>query len=361
MLKEIIIENYKSIEKATIELGQINVLLGANGSGKSNLLSLFELLKSLYDQRLGVYGLQKGGMNNLLYGGLKRSERIHALFNFDNRNAFWMNLISDQQGRPIIEMTGDYFNGNGVDRDYKLWHPQVWDRGVPESNIRNEKTWRAGYIREHLSSFTVYHFHDTSWTSPMRQASQIDDNRALRHDASNLAAFLYLLQQKFPQPFHFIEKTIQSVAPYFKSFHLVPRELDPASISIAWEERGTDLLFGAYAFSDGMMRFVALAVLLLQPNPPQIIILDEPELGLHPKAIAKLSAMIKYASRQTQIIVATQSAELLDGFSPEDVLIVGREQGSSTFTRLNEKELADWLDEYTLSELWAMNKLGGRP
>lgn len=361
MLKEIIIENYKSIEKATIELGQINVLLGANGSGKSNLLSLFELLKSLYDQRLGVYGLQKGGMNNLLYGGLKRSERIHALFNFDNRNAFWMNLISDQQGRPIIEMTGDYFNGNGVDRDYKLWHPQVWDRGVPESNIRNEKTWRAGYIREHLSSFTVYHFHDTSWTSPMRQACAVDDNRALRYDASNLAAFLYLLQERYPKEFASIEESIHAVAPYFKRFDLLPDAHNPKMIALSWEEQEVDMYFGATAFSDGTMRFVALATLLLQPDPPATIIIDEPELGLHPAAIVELGALLRIASHRSQLILSTQSELLLNQFTAEEVLVVERKGEGSTFKRLDAKALSAWLEDYTLGELWQKNLLGGRP
>lgn len=361
MLKEIIIENYKSIEMATIELGQINVLLGANGSGKSNLLSLFELLKSLYDQRLGVYGLQRGGMNNLLYGGLKRSERIHAQFNFDDSNAFWVDLISDQQGRPIIETTGDFYNYRGVGRDYKAWSKQIWDIGMSESNIRNEKAWRADYIRRHLTSFTVYHFHDSSWTSPMRQACAVDDNRALRHDASNLAAFLYLLQERYPKEFASIEESLHAVAPYFKRFDLQPDPYDPKRIALSWEEQEADMYFGAAGFSDGMMRFVALATLLLQPHPPATIIIDEPELGLHPAAIVELGALLRIASHRSQLILSTQSELLLNQFTAEEVLVVERKGGGSTFKRLDAEALSAWLEDYTLGELWQKNLLGGRP
>lgn len=361
MIRQIIIENYKSIHKATIDLAPINVLIGANGAGKSNLISFFELLSALYNQRLQRYILERGGIGRLLHNGLKGSDRIRGVFNFSNRNALGFVLLPTDTGGAVIA-TQDCFNSGGSpDMDYEAWHRATWDNGVSESQIRDNKTWRAGYLQEFLQSFTVYHFHDTSRTSAMRQSCDVGDNRYLRHDASNLPAFLYRVQQTEPRVFTLIEQTIRSIAPYFKCFSLAPSPLAPNQMSLVWEEQDSDMYLDAQSLSDGTLRFIALTTLLLQPAPPKTIVIDEPELGLHPAAIEKLAALVRVASHKAQVIIATQSSSFVSCFEPEDIVVVERKEGGTAFVRPDKERLASWLEDYSLGELWEKNLIGGKP
>ena len=361
MIRQIIIENYKSIRKATIDLAPINVLIGPHGAGKSNLISFFELLSALYNQLLQRYILERGGIERLLHNGLKGSDKIRGVFNFDNINAFGFVLMPTDVGGAVVA-TQDCFNSEkSEDMDYAAWSRVTWDNGVLESQMRDNKTWRAGYLQKYLESFTVYHFHDTSRTSAMRRPCDVGDNRYLRHDASNLPAFLYLLQQKEPSAFSLIEQTIQSIAPYFKRFNLAPSLLAPNQISLVWEEQDSDMYLDAQSLSDGTLRFIALVTLLLQPNPPKTIVIDEPELGLHPASIEKLAGLVRVASHKAQLIIATQSSSFVSCFEPADVVVVERKEHSTAFVRPNKERLDSWLEDYSLGEIWEKNLIGGRP
>lgn len=363
MIERINISNYKSICNAEIDLKAINILIGPNGAGKSNFISFFELTRNMLEQRLGRYLLEHGGIDSMLYRGRKISDNISALIDFENCNAFAFKLKPTQGPKAYIEYTKDFFNNRKLkDKKYEeFWNPHTWDVNVEESAILTNPQWRAGYIRSFLKSFTVYHFHDTSLSSPMRQLSRIGDNEYLRHDGSNLAAYLFKLKNTDIKSFNLIEGTIRSIAPYFKEFKLIPNKIMEGFIGLEWEERDTDTYMDATNFSDGTLRFIALATLLLQPDSPKTIIIDEPELGLHPAAIIKLGALIKRAAIRTQIIIATQSIELINNFSINDLLVVGRDENQSTFHRLNEEDFSEWRDAYSVGELWEKNIIGGRP
>lgn len=327
MIEQIFIENYKSIRKAKIKLNNLNVLIGSNGVGKSNFVSFFELVQAMLNQRLGSYILSRGGIERMLYQGRKQSDSIQSLIDFNNTNAFFFKLKPAIGEKVFIEYTGDYFNTKG------------------------ESTWRAGYLRTFLKSFTVYHFHDTSINSPMRQACPIGDNEKLRHDASNLAAYLYRLQINEPQTFKLIEGVIRSITPYFKGFKLRSNPLFPDKITLEWEEVESDMYLDANSFSDGTLRFIALATLLLQPELPETVLIDEPELGLHPTAINKLAALVRKASLKKQIILATQSVNLVNCFEPQDIIVVDRKDKQTVFHRLDTEELAAWIDEYNIGDI----------
>ena len=363
MIERIDIHNYKSIRDADIDLRMLNILIGPNGAGKSNFISFFDLTRHMLEQRLGSYLVEHGGIDSMLYRGRKNSDSISALIDFENRNAFTFKLRPTQGPKAYIEYTKDFFNNRNLsDKQYtESWNPHIWDSNVEESQILNKSQWRAGYLRNFLNSFTVYHFHDTSLSSPMRQLSRIGDNEYLRHDGSNLAAFLYRLKNKDAKAYNLIEGTIRAIAPYFKEFKLIPNKIMEGYIGLEWEERDTDMYLDATNFSDGTLRFIALATLLLQPDAPETIIIDEPELGLHPAAMVKLAAMIKKASVNTQIIIATQSVALINNFSIDDLIVVGRNDNQSAFYRLNQEDFSQWLEEYTVGELWEKNIIGGRP
>lgn len=363
MIEQVIISNYKSIRNLELPLRTLNVLIGSNGVGKSNLISFFELAKAIIEQRFGSYTLEKGGIDNLLYRSRKESGYIKGLLDFDNTNAFFFELRPAQSNKGYIEESGDYFNKcRYKTKDYDSWHKTRWDSAVEESCLLDNSQWRAGYIRNHFKSFTIYHFHDTSSKSPMRGECEINDNEFLRDNGANLAAYLYRLQQTDEKAFKLIEGVIKSIAPYFKQFKLRPNPTNPDRISLEWEEKDTDMYLNGYSFSDGTLRFIALATLLLQSNAPKVIIIDEPELGLHPAAINKFAEMIKKASFKSQIILSTQSTNLVNCFEPEDVIVVDRKDGQSAFKRLKNEDLAVWLDEYeySLSDVWEKNIIGGQ-
>lgn len=363
MIEKVIIKNFKSIRDIDVPLRNLNVLIGSNGVGKSNFISFFELTKSIFQQRFGAYTMDHGGIDNLLYKGRKVSDQIVGLLDFANTNAFEFILRPKQSGAGYIAQTADYFNNNqDQSKSYRLWNKMVWDTNTDESDIITNLKWRASYIKAYLNSFTVYHFHDTSESSPMRGLCQIGNNEYLRENGSNLAAYLFSLYHTDKKSFDLIEATVRSIAPYFKRFDLKPDRNLPSQIALEWQENESDMYLNGYSFSDGTIRFIALATLLLQAKLPQVIIIDEPELGLHPAAINKFAAMVKRASRNCQVILSTQSANLVNCFEPEDIIVVDRDNGQTVFKRLDADLLSVWMDDYdySLSDVWEKNLIGGQ-
>jgi len=363
MIEQITIKNYKSLRKIeSLPLHRINVLIGENGAGKSNFISFFEMLNAIYERRFGQYVLQRGGIGRFINFHAKDDESIYCMVDFDNINAVSLNIIPSQTGKGIISNFSHFFNGRGdKDKNYRNWHDTILDSDVEESGIQSDNSQRLRYVKKQLACFMVYHFHDTSLKSPMRGPSAMGDYEMLRSDASNLAAWLYRLKHTDEPSFQLIEGTLKSVAPYFRKFHLEPDAINPHQIKLEWEEEESDRYLDGYSFSDGTIRFVALAALLLSEQRPDVILIDEPELGLHPAAMTKLAAMIRRASQKSQIIVSTQSAAFVDEFDGEDIIVAERNEEGSVLHRLDATKLDSWRNNYSLGELWRKNVLGGRP
>lgn len=361
MIEKIEIQNYKSIRSLDLKLSQRNILIGANGVGKSNFISFFKFVNQIYEGRLQEYAA-KYGVDSLLYLGRKKSNYISTHINFDNIKTYYFSLSPTLRDGFYFNHEGDYFNNRkNSDYNYDNWHNQEYGSKHIESKLKSQFNARAYYTKDNMESFKVYHFHDTSEASKMKQSSSIYDNQYFREDASNLATYLYLLQEIHPKSLKRIERTVQSIAPFFKSFDLKPNKLQRDSIKLEWNEKGTDMYLDAHHLSDGTLRFIALATLLMQPNLPPTIIIDEPELGLHPAAIVKLAALIKKASAKSQVIISTQSINLIDQFEPEDIITVDRKDGQSVFNRQSSEHLSEWLNAYSMSDLWDKNVIGGRP
>lgn len=354
-LKKISIQGYKSIRNLEkFELTNLNILLGANGAGKSNFISVFKLLAQMYEQRLQIYVPENGGADALLYYGRKRTPKIKMQFYF-NRNGYFFNLVPTADNRLIFEKESLWFDGDYADVEKPV------GRGHREAELRNSVDKLADYIKPAIDSWRIYHFHDTSDTALVKRIHQANDNLKLKTDGENLAAFLLRLKLKFPESYQQIVKTIRLVAPFFDDFVLREGE---EYIQLEWTEVGNpDTPFKAHVLSDGTLRFICLATLLLQPFQmmTDTILIDEPELGLHPYALAVLADLIKRAAEQKQLIISTQSIELIDHFSTNDIIVVDRVDNASTFTRLNEEKLKDWLEDYSLGDLWKQNIIGGRP
>jgi len=216
-----------------------------------------------------------------------------------------------------------------------------------------------------LSGCRSYQFHDTSHQANVRRSRYIEDASYLRDDAGNLAPYLYALRDTRPDSYRRIVDTVRLVFPPFDDFSLAPSATNSREIILNWHEKGrADYLFGPHQLSDGSLRFMALATLLLQPPDrlPSVIILDEPELGLHPYAISVLAAMVRSVAKRAQVVMATQSSRLVDEFEPDDIVVLeSRGPEGTECRRPDPDELAVWLEEYSLGELWEKNHFGGRP
>jgi len=359
-LDRIEVAGYKSIEKLDLKLAQLNVLIGANGAGKSNFVSLFGLLNDLYEKRLQVHVARAGGADALLHFGQKHTQEMIISLHF-GENGYKAELAPAANGGLFLANESCWYTGF----QNQPWYPVQLASGVTESGLAEEASRPRSGIAKHvlasLQSWKVYHFHDTSASARMKQPCDLGDNGFLRPDGANLAAFLYLLERAHSREFQQIVAAIQMVAPFFEAFQLRPDPLNPQKIQLEWRERGSDIYFNAHALSDGTLRFIALATLLLQPYPPSMIVVDEPELGLHPYAIVLLTSLFRSASQRTQIVLSTQSVTLVNQLQPEDLIVVDRAGPASKFHRPSKTEIDSWLEGYSLGELWEKNVIGGRP
>lgn len=346
------IQGYKSIKKARIELQPINILIGANGSGKSNFLSFFEFLSQLFRNNLNMHIALKGGSNKFLHKGKKNTKKISFEMAFnDGRNGYAVTLKSGTRGFIFLSEQLIYEG-----------EAEEISQSNEESNLKYSTMLRATYISLYLDGCRKYHFHDTSESSPFSNESNIKkDTYYLYSDGANLAAFLYRIQKDNSIIYQRIVRTIQSIAPYFSDFYLIPNKGN--YVSLRWKDKYSDFVFDYSDLSDGTLRFIALCVLFLQPKLPYTIIIDEPELGLHPTAIGYLAEMIQSASEKgCQVIVATQSTDLIDHFSPEDIITVDQINGETQFNRLSSEKLKVWLDDYSIGDLWKQSIISeGQP
>ncbi len=347
-LDSIRIAGYKSIRDQTIELQPLNLLIGANGAGKSNFIGVFRFLSEIFSGNLQRSVARAGGADRLLHFGRKRTERLLIELRFAQRELYSAELIPTAADRLAF--------------DRELLIDEASQREIiPSQTGHIESSLARPRSGDSIDDWAVYHFHDTSAEAKVKQTGALNDNAALRSDAGNLAAVLYRLEEIEPDSFRNIVDLVRMVAPFFGSFNLRPNPLNPETIRLEWQEVGSDGYFDANSLSDGTLRFISLATLLLQPELPSTLLLDEPELGLHPYAITLLADLLGSAATRTQIVVSTQSVTLINQFSPEDVIVVDRAGGESVFRRLSTADLADWMDGYALGELWEKNVLGGRP
>ncbi|MFO1359365.1 AAA family ATPase [Plasticicumulans sp.] len=349
-ITRITVRGYKSIRALeAFELRDLNVLIGANGAGKSNFISLFRLLTALSEKRLQLYIQKQGGPDALLFRSRKHSEHLIATFNIEHDSGYCFSLAPTSDNRMVFDLEALWLNSpktqNQLDENI---NPNT--NGYFEAKAFQPFKWR------------VYHFHDTGDSARVKQLHAINDNLRLKPDATNLAAYLFRLHNDHIDSYKRIVETIRLAAPFFGDF--VHREPVNDSIQLEWTEyNDPDTPLKAHMLSDGTLRFICLTTLLLQPTEllPDTILIDEPELGLHPYAIALLADMLREASETTQLIISTQSVELLNHFNAEDVIVVDRINDESVFRRLDTESLHDWLQDYSLGELWKQNVLGGRP
>lgn len=345
------VRGFKSIVALErFELGSLNVLIGTNGAGKSNLLGLFRMFGALANGRFRLFVAKEDGPDALLYRGRKHTSEMEIELGFPNLTY-----------RVGLTAVGEHL---------ALTHEETslgWvGRGSYESDLsvaeRIESDPSTRFLREAMSDWRVFHFHDTTVEAGMRQSQPARDNIQLHSTGRNIAPFLRHIKERHPNNYRLILDTVRLAAPFIDD--LLYREDVGERVALEWLQKDIEPgVLGPRQLSDGTIRFICLATLLLQPvqMQPSTILIDEPELGLHPAAVSVLAAHLDRASEARQVIVATQSVDLLSEMQPDHVVVVERCNGASVFRRPDWDQLSEWLEDHSLGDLWLMNALGGRP
>jgi predicted ATPase len=343
-IRKLTIRGYKSIRSLEdFELRNLNILIGANGSGKSNFLSFFELFRTAGTALWTDYVKRIGKVDRLFYFGIKTTTQISANLTWQDKH--FLNFSIKPTGDNFLYIKSEGTEGP-IDERYDKTSLHLYLKKIDPLIEKN---------------FLVYHLNDTSTFASIKRLQTKRDYEYLRPDGSNLAAFLLFLKKKHEKEYQLIRETVQLAAPFFDDFLLRDSLDNPDETLLEWRQKGSDYPFHPSQISDGTLRFICLATALLQPNPPSTILLDEPELGLHPFTLALLAELIQKASLKTQIIVATQSAALVDHFQPEDIILVDRKNEESVFSRPDTEKLKVWLEDYSLGDIWSRNIIEGRP
>lgn len=367
-LNRVILKGYKSIKNLDLEFKPLNVLIGANGAGKSNFVSFIRLLNFMTSNNLQLYVGKNGGADKLLYCGSKKTKEVEAELFFETnagKNIYSMRIVKAAGDTFIFADEQVVFSSRLRDTQNVLKSLGAGHREsliVNGDSINNQGLRRtAEVIGNIINQWRFYQFHDTSDEAAIKQKVYIEDNQYLRDNAGNLASFLYAMKQREQLYYKRIVSTIKLVAPFFDDFILEPDVYNEKQILLRWKDRDSGMVFDANQLSDGTLRMIALITLLQQPKMPSLICIDEPELGLHPFAIHVLSDLLKGASAKSQIIVSTQSVTLVDTLEPDDLIVVDKKDGESVFSRVDKERLSQWMKEYTLGEIWEKNVIGGRP
>jgi predicted ATPase len=357
------IKGFKSIRHLdNFEMRSLNVLIGANGTGKSNFISYFQMLGELVEKRLQVWTRKQGSADRIVSFGIKETSSIESLLKF-SCNSYSFHLTTTIDGGFVFEEEDVGFQANGYENP--IWNS--FESGQMESQLKSKAQLTnssiASYCYKAIAGWKVFHFHDTGDKANVKQLCSIHDSQYLRPDAANLSAFLYRLKNEAVSEYQQITKVIRLAIPFFDDFVLSPQTLPTGEeqIRLLWQQKDSDYTLWPSQLSDGSLRFICLATTLLQPELPSTIVIDEPELGLHPYAITLLGSLIRSASQKTQVIISTQSVALVNEFDIEDLVIVESENGATVFKRLQPDDFQAWLEEYSTGELWEKNVLGGRP
>ncbi len=371
-IEKVQVRGFRSLADVQIsKLPAVTVLIGANGSGKSNFVRFFEMLSwMLKSGQLGEFVARHGGADDQLFGGSKHTHRLEASVSIrttSGLNDYKFVLTHAHPDRLIFIDEAFRFSraGYGTEADWQHLHSGHSEARIVEAaqlgtySAVNQTT--ASVLVHLLGDCGTYQFHDTSSDSSFKKLCDVEDNNSLRSHGGNLAAVLYRLEREDIGRFKIICRHVGRILPVFDRFAI---EESFGRVSLRWKAKGIDKTFGAHLTSDGSLRFFALVTLLNLPSEmlPNVILLDEPELGLHPAAIGLIAGMIRQLRYEKQVIVATQSPLLVDEFGLEEIMVLDLDDGKTSLRKLNQEEYGVWLEQdYTSGQLWQKNLLGGRP
>ncbi len=371
-LSTLTFKGYKSFyDETTLELGNLNVLIGANQSGKSNVLDLFELLRQASERNLQTAIRERGGIDNVLPWDSEKELSIRLMLDGETDNlkgiSYDLSIVNEFHNAKVQRETFDGLEWHGDSTMLNRNELMLFHFNHFTSSDR-EKRERCSILKSFLRSISVHYHFNTTQKAPMRDADFIGTQISglpptrLSANGDNLTSVLYLISHdpKYRETLEEYEFTLRQAFPTFR--HLTFPPISQGKTIVSWVDTRTARAIPASFLSDGTLRLMCLLAALYDPNPPALLCIDEPEVGLHPDMLRLLAAVIQKASERMQIVISTHSADLLSFLdSPDKVIICESENGRSKLVHKTKEELARWLEVYSLGELWKSGEIGGRP
>lgn len=424
MFDHIKIEGFRSFKKVELDLPPLSVLIGPNNGGKSNFLDLVSLMAEAGEGRLDEGIASRGGSRSVTFGfnwfssiavelrfrtkmdhlrllglGGLSSEEFLPDATFKLELSFEPTLIISveqvieeptREGRsplsivkrdardcifgrvafmPVRTKGQKAAQSRGLSKLRRGTKVEVEERKALESRselaifqVKDSRLYPTPYrILRELQQWTTYRDINVGPGSPLRLPGLVRPTVRLAADGANLSSVLYSIQQQHPGVWEEIIELLRTAYPDFKSITFPPEGGDGKVILRWWESPFEKEGVSANFLSDGTLKFLCLMAILKSPDPPPLICIDEPELGLHPDSIKLVGEMMQSAAARTQLIVATHSPQIVAKLDPEQVIVTEKENGETHLRRLERRELEKWLKEFNLSDLWLAGHFGGRP
>lgn len=372
-IEKLRIKGLRRIGDAEIQLGPLTVLIGANGSGKTSVLDAFRLVEAAAHGRLSERVNELGGFTALATSGIRPGMELELDFqqNEAEQCAYQLGLgpagvsyavfserltVSKGQMSAPLDLVryeqGVLLYSSGERRTFdSVDASRLTEAFLSGPQISPPWSQFLGAVRFHKSP-------SVASNSPIRQPQNLQETDSPGVDGASLNSLLYRIRDSKPERFEFVEDTIRAAFPSFRRLEIPPAG---GRLALAWRDSGFTEPFYAHQLSDGQLRFLALVALLNSPNPPTVLLIDEPEDSLHPELLSLLVDLFREASARTQVVVATHSDRLVSFLTPEEVVAVDLdESGMARFTSGSDLNLAEWLEDYTLGQLWTKGLLGGR-
>ncbi len=382
------VQGFRRLHDIDLPLKRLNVVIGANGCGKTSLLDVFSLLAASAAGALSETISDLSGVDAILSnliaakGDKARFMALELAMTVPNHNPleYRLALASRGIGYEITDETltqardrkpQPFKHIDSHHGQVRYYDPQPGKRGLvkPTWDYNDKETALSQVpkmfrepeeFRKRLASSTHYHVLDVGRRAPVRLPQQMKDAKLPGHDGEDLISCLYTLRETDPDRFNAIEAALQAGFPSFERLNFPP--VATGVLSMTWKDKSSNTTFAMHQLSEGSLRFLWLATLLQSPELPAVTMIDEPEVSLHPELLSLLADLLREASDRTQILVATHADRLVRFLEPGEVLTVNvSEQGAAGFQWADQLDLASWLDEYTLDEVWRMGRMGARP
>ncbi|MBI3241459.1 MAG: AAA family ATPase [Chloroflexi bacterium] len=386
MLTRIEIENYRSLRHVELDMPGLTVLIGPNGSGKSNFLDVFNLMAQAaagqFENNLPIDDILtfRGGKSALFSFSFEFSFASERGISYETTPVQYKLVLHrvgsvkseqvSQASIPSKTVPLDLMRSDGHKAMFRNMSSKKEEQKELQSTyelaiyqVKDYTAYPIPYkLLNHFENWTFYQPFRVDADAPVRGSQTARSSIRLLPDGSNLTPVLHTIQSDYPVIWDEICETLKNV---YEGFHHIsfPAEGGDGKIVLRWWERPfeKDYGFSANLLSDGTLRLLCLLAILKTPNPPPLICIEEPEIGLHPDWIELVAELLESAATRTQVIVATHSPQLVSYVKPEHVVVVEKEDGGTTLSRLTETELAGWLDKFTLGDLWLAGHIGGRP
>jgi predicted ATPase len=376
------VKGYRRLRRIDLSLRPFNVLIGANGVGKSSILEVIDLLAASADGVLEQTISHSGGVSSLITADGKTDSMhlaLHMPVTAEQPIVYQMSIASEGNGYSIVreELTQqqdqgsekpfrflnanaaivEYYKAGAKKPDRPNWEYKRMETALSQVPKMYKKP--ENFRNVLASSAEIYHTLSVSARAPVRLPQSMQPARTPGTDGEDLLSCLYLMRETERDRFEAVEDALRAAFPTFDRIDLPPAAA--GSLTLAWRDRSFVRPIFPHQLSEGTLRFLWLVTLLQSPELPAVTLIDEPEVSLHPEMLQLLAELMREASSRTQLVVATHSDRFVRFLDPDELVVCDLDEcGGTTVRRASDLDLDAWMKNYSLDQLWSMGRLGGR-